>query len=115
MTGPVNPKTGFSYDLPTENDDDSPLNRADIAKFQIGVGTVSGQYDFIVDDLTIEAVKQLSPISLLGKLSYGQKYSAIRTVTTPAAGGKTSKWSTPEVLFVLEAPTPNPPSNFGIA
>lgn len=110
MSGPVNPKTGFTYDLPTQNTDGSALAPSQIAKFQIGLGTTSGQYTVIKDDLTIETAKQTTPLSLIGTLAYGQWYAAVRTVSKD---GKTSAWSA-EVAFVLEAPTPEPPGNFTI-
>jgi len=114
MSGPVNPKTGFSFDVPTQNTDGTALAAADIAKFQIGLGQTSGQYTLIKDDLTIEVGKQTTPMSLFGQLAYGQWYASVRTVTTPAKGAKTSAWG-PEIAFVLEAATPNAPSNFSIA
>lgn len=114
MSGPVNPKKGFVYDLPSQWEDETPLTKEQIEKFQIGVGTSPSVYDLIVDDLTIEDVQQLSPISLLGKLSYGQKHAAIRTVAKQEFGGMTSEWSE-DAPFVLEAVKPNPPANFSIA
>lgn len=110
MTGVVNPKTGFSYDLPTQNTDGSPLLPANIAKFQIGLGQASGAYTLIKDDVTLESGKQTSPLSLLGILAYGQWYAAVRTVSKD---GINSAWST-EVPFVLQAPTPEAPANFTI-
>jgi hypothetical protein len=110
MAGPVNPKSGFSYDLPTQNTDGSALAPSQIAKFQIGLGTTPGAYTVIKDDLTLEAAKQTTPFSLIGTLAYGQWYAAARTVSKD---GKVSNWSN-ETAFVLEAPTPEPPSNFSV-
>lgn len=107
--GPVNPKIGFSYTAPTQNTDGSTLDPSKIVKYQIGIGIASGVYPIIVDDVTIEAgVLQVSPISLIGQLTFGQKYAAVRVVTDD---NKTSGWSD-EVQFVLEAATPNPPTDF---
>lgn len=111
MTGPVNPAKGFTYPLPTQNEDGSPLAPADIAKFQIGLGQTSGAYTLIKDDVTVEAGSEVTPMSLLGTLAFGQWYAAVRTVSQ---AGKTSKWS-PEVAFVLEAPVPSAPGNFTIS
>ncbi len=107
MTGVVNPKTGFTYDLPTQNEDGSPLAPTDIAKFQVGFGQVSGTYTLVKDDVTLEAGKQTSPLSLAGGLAFGQWFAALRTVSKDSI---TSAWST-EMAFELRAPTPKPPSN----
>lgn len=110
MTGPVNPKTGFSFDPPTQNTDGTALKLTDIAKFQIGLGQTSGEYTLVKDDLTIEQGKQVTPLSLVGQLAYGQWYAAARTVSKD---GKVSEWSG-EVAFVLEPPTPNAPTGFSV-
>lgn len=111
MTGVVNPKTGFSYDLPTQNTDGTALSAANIAKFQIGFGQTSGNYTLIKDDAVLESGKQTSPISLATGLAYGQWYAAVRTVSKD---GVTSDWSA-EIAFELRPPVPNAPANFAIA
>lgn len=111
MPGPTNPKTGFSYDLPTQNTDGSPLLPANIAKFQVGLGQTPGNYTLIKDDVTLESGKQSTPLSLIGTLAYGQWYAAARTVSKD---GVTSDWSV-EVAFILAPPTPSAPGNFTIA
>lgn len=112
MAGPVNPKQGFSYNAPTEDTDGNPFPASKIAKYQIGIGTAPGVYTVIVDDVQLESgILQTSPISLIGTLSYGQKYAAARAVSTD---GKNSPWSN-EAAFVLEPPTPKAPSGFSVA
>lgn len=113
MTGVVNPKEGFSYDLPTQWSDGTPLLPEQIEKFQVGFGQTPGNYTLVKDDAVLETGKQLSPISLASGLAYGQWYSAVRTVAKAAFGGKTSVWSN-EAAFVLDAPAPKAPVNFTI-
>lgn len=112
MAGPVNPREGFKYNAPTAYTDGTPMPATAVEKYQIGIGTVSGTYPIIVDDVQMESGSlQLSPISLIGTLTYGQKYAAVRVVSKE---GKVSAWSA-EAAFVLEAATPNAPSNFSVA
>jgi hypothetical protein len=116
MAGPVNPKEGFKYTLPTQNVDGSPLARDKIAKFQIGLSqtpvAAGGDYGLIKDDVQLEpGADQVSPISLIAGLAHGQWYAAARTVSSE---GKVSVWST-AVPFVLEAVAPNPPSGFAVS
>ena len=108
MAGPTNPHIGFSYTPPTLNTDGSAIGA--ILKYQIGLGQVSGTYTLIVDDVAFENGQQATPLSLMGKLAYGQWYAAVRVVTADG----TSAWST-EAPFVLVAPTPSAPTGFTVA
>lgn len=111
MAGPINPKTGFSYDVPTKYTDGTPLVLTDIARYQVGIGQIPGTYSQVKDDVNFEQGRQLSPLSLFGPLAVGQWYGAVRAVTKT---GKTSAWST-EAPFVIDTLTPEPPGNFLIA
>jgi hypothetical protein len=113
MAGPVNPKQGFSYDVPSTDVDGNPFPASKIAKYQIGLRRTgsAGTYEMVVDDAQFEAGRQVSAMTLFGNLAYGQWFAAVRAVSTE---GPVSAWS-PEVGFVLQAVAPSAPGNFSVA
>lgn len=110
MAGPINPSIGFKYTPPTQDEADRPLAQGAILKYQIGIGESPGNYTLIADDVTFENGQQVSPMSLFGQLSFGQKYAAVRAVT--AAGP--SAWSE-EVAFEIQPVPPKPPTGFTVS
>jgi hypothetical protein len=111
MAGPINPKNGLKFDPPTKDTNGVPFAMSQIVKFQIGLGQTSGSYSKIIDDTTLETGQQATPMSAFGSLAVGQWYAAVRTV---GLGNKISAWS-PELPFVIDYPTPEPPGNLSIA
>lgn len=116
MAGPTNPNT-ITFRAPTKftaasGGGDIPLDA--IEKYQYGFGRAAGTYTIIRDDSDFSETPeglQFSPLSVAGDLALGQWYSAARAVTKE---GKTSAWSN-EASFVIEAKTPEAPTDFSIA
>lgn len=112
----TNPTKGFTFDAPAKNTDGSDITADEIAKYQLGLGTTSGNYATIIDDadLTPDADgKQFTPLTAFGTLAFGQYFAAVRAVTKD---GQNSDWSA-EVTFALVAPPviPVKPENFSVA
>lgn len=122
MSGPINPDT-ITFDAPTKfKDDGSAIPVGTISKYQYGfsqtsqaaIPQASRRYTVIVDDtnMTPDANgKQDAPLSIAGALAFGQWFGAARAVSKD---GPVSDWSS-EAAFVLQAKTPEAPTNFSVA
>lgn len=100
---------GILFDAPTTNQDGSAIPAGEITKYQLGIGTTSGNYTTIIDDVDFTpdtaTGKQIIPKSALSALQAGVPYfAAVRAVSV----GGASPWSM-EVQFIIALPIPSPP------
>jgi hypothetical protein len=110
--GPINPDT-ITFDAPTRFTDGALIPVGTIAKYQYGFGQSPRQYTLVVDDdnMTPDANgKQEAPLTIAGKLAYGQWYGAARAVSKD---GPVSAWSN-EAAFELRAKETEAPANFAV-
>lgn len=102
--------TTVEYVVPDHNTDGTPLALSDVKQFNVGIGTVSGQYSLVAHDVSFTPDANGKSHELLvdafGTLKPGSYFLAVQT---ESKSGKLSAWSD-EATFTIEDPTPNPPT-----
>ena len=106
----INPKTAL-YTAPAKFDDGSAVPAGTISKYQLGIGTVTGVYPTVVDDVDMSADATGKQFTALPVLPFGNYFAVIRAITKD---GAISPWSN-ELSYTVAARVPEAPGNFSLA
>lgn len=109
MSGPTNP-AGLSFTAPTTYTDGTAIPAGDIASYDYGYGTATGNYSTVVNDATMKTAGGKIASLIPTNLAEGQWFASARSRTKE---GVVSAWGN-EIQFVV-AKQPSAIADFSAA